>query len=126
MALFGTKKNTPSSAKASEGKEKGGPVLRSFSEARDLSHILSHARITEKATMSQGAKVYAFNISSRATKRDIIRAIYQIYKVTPRAVRVVTVPTKPIRHAKTGKTGIKGGGKKAYVYLKSGESIIIS
>ena len=119
MALFGTKKNT---------KKAEAPVKQESVSgiARDLSHILSHARITEKATMSQGAKVYTFDISSRATKRDIIRAVYQIYKVTPRSVRVVTIPTKPIRHAKTGKTGIKGGGKKAYVYLNSGDSIIIS
>jgi ribosomal protein L23 len=88
--------------------------------------VLSHARITEKASMHQDAKVYTFNISDRATKRDIIRAVHQIYKVTPRMVRVVTIPTKMVRHARTGKTGVKGGGKKAYVYLKSGDSIIIS
>jgi hypothetical protein len=32
---------------------------------------------------------------------------------------------KSVRHARTGKTGMKGGGKKAYVYLKSSDSINI-
>ena len=120
MALFGTKKNT---------KAKKADVAQADTVSvgqRDLSHILSHARITEKASMHQDARVYTFNISDRATKRDIIRAVYQIYKVTPKKIRTVTIRTKTVRHAKTGKMGVKGGGKKAYVYLKSGDSIIIS
>ncbi len=119
MALFTSKKNT--SAVAPEKNEAGGSGV-----ARDLSHVLSHARITEKATTNQGAKVYTFTIAQSATKRDIIRAIHQIYQVTPQKVHVLSIPAKPIRHAKTGKTGVKGGGRKAYVYLKSGDTIIVS
>ncbi len=118
MALFGTKKNTKKVA--APAKEKAAAVSVG---QRDLSHILSHVRITEKASMHADAKVYTFNISTRATKRDVIRAVYQLYKVTPRMVRVVTVPMKSVRHARTGKTGMKGGGKKAYVYLKSSDTI---
>lgn len=121
MALFGSKKKKETTADAATSS-----AVAIAAGARDLSHILTHARITEKASMHQDAKVYTFNIDSSATKRDIKRAVYQIYKVTPRMVRVVTIPTKTVRHARTGKTGVKGGGKKAYVYLKSGDSIIIS
>jgi len=119
MALFGTKKKATKKADATVAT----PAQTVSLGQRDLSHVLSHARITEKATMHSDAKVYTFNISTRATKRDIIRAIYQLYKVTPRMIRTVTVPMKSVRHARTGKTGMKGGGKKAYVYLKSGDSI---
>lgn len=118
MALFGTKKKAVKKADA-PAKEAG----ESSVGARDLSHVLSHARITEKATMHADAKVYTFNIAERATKRDVIRAVYQLYKVTPRMVRVVTIPMKSVRHARTGKTGMKGGGKKAYVYLNQSDSI---
>lgn len=120
MALFGTKK------KAAK-KETAVATTEAVSAGqRDLSHVLTHARITEKASVHQADKVYTFDVSSKATKRDIIRAVYQTYKVMPRAVRTVNIPTKTVRHARTGKTGVKGGGKKAYVYLKSGDSIIIS
>lgn len=121
MALFGTKKKAV----------KKDTVVAASAETvsagqRDLSHILSHARITEKASVHQEDKVYTFDVSPKATKRDVKRAVYQIYKVMPREVRTVTIPHKTVRHARTGKTGVKGGGKKAYVYLKSGDSIIIS
>ncbi len=119
MALFSSKKKATKKADA--------PAKESVAVAagaRDLSHILTQARITEKASMHQSDnRVYTFNISDRATKRDVIRAVYQLYKVTPRMVRVVSIPMKSVRHARTGKTGMKGGGKKAYVYLKSGDSI---
>ncbi len=120
MALFGTKKKA--AKKAAPAAKEAAPVSAG---ARDLSHVLAHARITEKASMQQANKVYTFNISSAATKRDVIRAVVQLYKVTPRMVRVVTIPTKEVRNARTGKKGVKGGGKKAYVYLKSGDTITI-
>lgn len=123
MALFGTKKTTK--AKKETAVKPAASETVSVGQ-RDLSHILSHARITEKASMHQTDKVYTFDISDRATKRDIIRAVYQIYKVMPKKIRTVSIRTKSVRHAKSGKMGVKGGGKKAYVYLKSGDSIIIS
>ncbi len=117
MALFGSKKKKIEKADAPA---KGAELSAG---ARDLSHVLQQARITEKATMHSDAKVYTFNIAPRATKRDVIRAVYQLYKVTPRMVRVVSIPMKSVRHARTGKTGMKGGGKKAYVYLNQSDSI---
>lgn len=118
MALFGNKKTKKEGAEVAPVAVEAG--------ARDLSHILSHARITEKATMHADRNVYTFDVDTSSTKRDIIRAVQALYKVTPRAVRVVTVRTKKVRHAKTGKMGVKGGGKKAYVYLKKGDTITIA
>ena len=83
MALFGTKKNTKK-----EAAPKAAAATAVSAGQRDLSHILSHARITEKASMHQSDnRVYTFDISDRATKRDIIRAVYQIYKVMPKKIR---------------------------------------
>ena len=93
---------------------------------QDYSHILKHARITEKASMHQGTGIYTFDVAQRATKRDIMRAVQQLYKVTPVKVAVVTVPAKKVRHMRTGRAGVKQGGKKAYVYLKKGETISLS
>ncbi len=92
----------------------------------DYSHILKHARITEKATMHQESGVYTFDVASNATKRDIVRAVQALYKVVPRKVAIVAVPAKKVRHMRTGREGIKKGGKKAYVFLKKGETLSIS
>jgi len=93
--------------------------------ARGLAHVLRHARITEKATMHSADSVYTFDIAENATKRDVMQAVRALYKVSPRMVRVVTIPTKVRRNMRTGKRGVKHGGKKAYVYLKKGETITI-
>ena len=128
MGLFDRKKNIASTnnANRSDTAQKL-PILSVSGDSmtRDLSTVLKHARITEKASMHQGLGVYTFDVASTATKRDILQAVRAIYKVTPRSVRVVTVPTKSRRNARTGKLGMTGGGKKAYVYLKKGESIVI-
>ena len=115
MALFGKKKD----------KNVGGEVVKTadVSIARDLSHVLKHARITEKATMHASLSVYTFDIAVSATKSDVAAAVKLFYKVSPRQVRVVNIPSKEKRNARTGKTGMTGGGKKAYVYLKKGETI---
>jgi large subunit ribosomal protein L23 len=118
MALFSkTKtKKTPATAVA--------PITApSIGSAKE---VLRAPRITEKAGLMQTKGVYVFNISTDATKRDIIAAVKKMYKVTPRAVRMVNVPEKSVRHMKSGRYGVKGGGKKAYVYLKQGDSITLA
>ena len=120
MALFGStkKKEVKGEAKAPVvARAEGNPVVR------DLTRVLQHARITEKASMHQGAGVYTFDIAAGATKRDILQAVKKLYNVTPRKVAVVTVRPKNVRSARTGKVGVKSGGRKAYVYLKQGDSI---
>ena len=66
---------------------------------------------------------YVFNVANGVSKREIMQAVKALYGVNPRMVRVVSVPKKIKRNMRTGKTGIRGGGKKAYVYLKKGDTI---
>jgi large subunit ribosomal protein L23 len=121
MALFGTKKNTEKKvAKTADAKT---AAVRTPGSVAGLAHILRHARITEKASMQQGQGVYVFDIASSATKRDVMKAVHALYNVTPRKVAIINVPTKIKKSMRTGRTGKKTGGKKAYVYLKSGETI---
>ena len=91
-----------------------------------IAQVLKHARITEKASMHQSEGVYTFDVMEGATKREIMQAVFALYKVTPRMVRVVRVPSKVRRSARTGKMGVKRGGRKAYVFLKKGETITIA
>lgn len=118
MALFGKKKNTEKTEAVA-----AAPADTRVSMGRDISTILRHARITEKASMHQGLGVYTFNVARSATKRDVMQAVRAIYSVTPLKVRVVSIPVKSRRNARSGKIGMTGGGKKAYVYLKKGETI---
>jgi len=91
---------------------------------KDLSSVLKKPRITEKGAVISGtSNVYPFDISEKATKTEIKEAIKMIYKVTPIKVAVVTIPAKSVRSRRNGKMGTKGGGRKAYVYLKKGDKI---
>lgn len=91
----------------------------------DVTHVLLQPRITEKATMATGMNVYVFDIAPTASKQQVKSAVERVYKVRPRMVRVVRIPTKTVRNMRTGQVGTKQGGKKAYVYLKQGETITI-
>jgi len=91
-----------------------------------MAEILRNPRITEKATDFGGQSAYVFDVSPRANKRSIIAAVKRTYNVSPRAVRVLQVPRKTRKNVRTGKPGVTARGKKAYVYLTSGESITIS
>ena len=121
MALFTRSKKPLPPVDATPATRKSAAVVSGIPAG--LSHILKHARITEKATMHQGSGVYTFDVAERATKHDVMQAVRALYGVNPRMVRVVTIPTKVRRSARTGKRGMTGGGKKAYVYLKRGETI---
>ncbi|MDP2648454.1 MAG: 50S ribosomal protein L23 [Patescibacteria group bacterium] len=129
MALFGKKdKKEAAPAPAPVKESKPASVASGASEhvgERDIARVLHNPRITEKATGVQQGGVYTFDVAVKASKREVMEAVRSIYGVTPRKVAVVPVPQKTRRNARTGKSGISHGGKKAYVYLKKGETITI-
>lgn len=88
---------------------------------KDTAHTLIRPRITEKATLKAESGVYVFEISKESNKGDVSRAIKEIYKVTPIKVSVVNISPKNVFIR--GKKGMKSGYKKAYVYLKKGDTI---
>jgi len=87
----------------------------------DLTKILKNPRITEKAAHLSEANVYTFNVYPSATKPEIKKAIESLYGVKVVQVTVITLPTKSV--SRRGGKGVKGGGKKAYVYLQKGQTI---
>lgn len=86
-----------------------------------MTTIIKNPRITEKASFSAEQNVYTFDISASANKTEIKKAIFALYKVKPIKVNVLTIPRKKIMSR--GKVGTKGGGRKAFVYLKKGDKI---
>ena len=86
-----------------------------------MTTIIKNPRITEKASYMQEQNVYSFNVASSANKIEIKKAIFMLYKVHPTKVNILKVPKKSIMHK--GKMGVRGGGRKALVYLKKGDKI---
>ena len=81
----------------------------------DLSRILLRPRITEKATIANEKRAYVFEVDPRATKKTV--------KEAPVKVNIVKIPAKKRVSQMRRVRGMKSGGKKAYVYLKAGDSI---
>lgn len=78
-------------------------------------------RISEKASFLKTGNCYVFEIPIDMNKRMVTEAIRNEYKKTPVQVRVVPIPKKQV--FMRGKWGTKVGGKKAYVFLKQGDTI---
>jgi large subunit ribosomal protein L23 len=83
--------------------------------------IIKNPRITEKSSYAGEQNVYTFDITSSANKGEIKKVIFTLYKVKPVKVNILPIPRKKINTR--GKEGVKGGGRKALVYLKKGDKI---
>ena len=83
--------------------------------------IVKKPIITEKATLLREANIYTFRVDSKANKIQIRQAIEALFEVRVDSVRTVSVPSKPRRQGMFA--GKRSGWKKAYVTLKSGETI---
>ena len=84
-------------------------------------HTIKNPRITEKASFAAEKNVYTFDISTGANKTEIKKEIFALYKVKPVKVNILNIPKKNI--ISKGKKGMRGGGRKALVYLKEGDKI---
>lgn len=78
-------------------------------------------RITEKASTLFEKNVYTFNVADEANKKEIEKAIFSLYKVKPVKVNILKIPKKNVMLR--GRKSVRGGGKKAIVYLKKGDKI---
>ncbi|GMU74009.1 MAG: hypothetical protein AMXMBFR44_2080 [Candidatus Campbellbacteria bacterium] len=114
-------KELPVAKGASRAEEKKS-LKQTVAAGRVNPNILRNPRVTEKGTLLSAHNVYAFDVATSANKKLIASAVKDVYGVTPVRVRVVNVPKK----TKTSRRGTPietGGGKKAYVQLKKGDTI---
>jgi large subunit ribosomal protein L23 len=86
-----------------------------------MTTIIKNPRVTEKASFAAEQNVYTFDISASANKTEIKKAIFALYKIHPIKVNVLSVPKK--NTMSKGIKGTRGGGRKAFVYLKKGDKI---
>lgn len=90
---------------------------------KHASHILLNPRITEKGAYLSAVGAYVFNVAQNANKQQIAEAVQEIFKVVPRKITVVRIPRKKTTSRNNRRAGMTAGGKKAYVYLKKGQTI---
>jgi large subunit ribosomal protein L23 len=122
MALFGKKKETKKESDKKEQKQVNN-APQALSTDFDLSAVIASPRITEKAVGLSEKNVYTFVVKKDATKHQVRNAIKSLYNVTP--VKINIVNKKPAKRmvGSRGREKHVAGMKKAYVYLKKGDTI---
>lgn len=120
MSLFSPKKKTGKKVAA-----KKEAVATDKVAIRDLSGILLSPRVTEKAMRQSEKNVYTFEVARAATKNDVKLAVKQHFGVTPVRVNIVNKVPRQYKHAGTRRLRTERGMRKAYVYLKQGDTISI-
>ena len=120
MALFSRSKTKAVETGAAE-------VVINTSKAqvtdRNLAAVLIRPLITEKAVMQNDKRVYTFMVAKSATKYSIADAVTALYKVTPVKVNIVNKKPSSEVSGSRGRAVAVAGYKKAYVYLKAGDTI---
>lgn len=129
MAIFGrkekevAKKAEATDVPATSTAPSDSANLQSTTQSTSRAAVIIRPYITEKAAIATDDNVYTFVVAEKATKIDIKSAIKELYKKTPRKVTIAKKPSKLVM--RRNGMGAKKGLKKAYVYLKKGETIDI-
>jgi len=128
MALFRKKTergDVPTPATPKVAPSKTAPKANTPALNRNLAAVLVKPRLTEKAVADSERNVYTFVVSKTASKRDIVDAVRAFYQVTPRKVNTSKSDPRRYRSRVKGRVVREAGLKKAYVYLKPGDSITL-
>lgn len=115
MAIFGKKDAATEEVKT--------PKATRPHVERDLSSIIVKPHMTEKAVNASDKNVYTFEIKAHATKYDVRDAVIKLFKVTPVKVNLVTRQPRTSMNRTRGRKQKVSGLRKAYVYLKKGDTI---
>jgi|SRR5579884_1066169 len=89
--------------------------------------VLLRPVVSEKSNSLAGENKYTFEVSRRANKIDVRRAVEDRYKVRVASVRTITVPAREKGAGFVGinkrKRGLVSAWKKAIVTLQPGDRI---
>ncbi len=105
------------------------PPRKTVGEQVNIYDIIDRPLITEKAANQSERGVYAFLVQDRANKYSVADAIEALYGVRPKKVRIAKRPSKRKRLRVAGKEreyGMTAQKKKAYVFLREGDTIKLS
>lgn len=85
--------------------------------------ILSAPWFSEKALLATEQGVYTFAVPTSANKHQIAKAVTEVYKVTPKKIRIVNLPAPRVSLRTRRGVALRARRRKAYVYLKKGDTI---
>jgi len=88
-----------------------------------LKNVIKKAILSEKVYKQMEKGIYTFQVDSRATKDTVAKQVFSQFGVDVVRVNMTNIAPKSKRVAKTRKQVKTGGGKKAIVYLKPGQTI---
>lgn len=88
-----------------------------------MKNIIKKAILSEKAYKSMEKGIYTFLVDARSTKKEIAQQVASHFAIDVVKVNVGNIAAKSKRIAKSRKQVKVGGGKKAMVYLKAGQTI---
>ncbi len=98
-------------------------TIKSLHATEQAAALLSRPRITEKSYAVNALNQYVFEVTPRATKTGIKKAVEATYGVTVVSVNITKLPGKKKNMGRM--VGQRSGVKKAVVRLKAGESITL-
>src|SRR5579872_3583784 len=85
--------------------------------------IIEKPILTEKAHKLMDNGLYTVLVSDGETKEDVKKVVSAQFSVSVEKVTITKIQSKEKKIARTRKTTKVGGGKKATVWLKKGQSI---
>jgi len=85
--------------------------------------VIQKAILSEKAYKLMEKGAYTFLVDRRATKEKITKSVAGQFSVKVRKVNILKSASKRKRIGRTRKSTLVGGGKKAIVWLQSGQTI---
>ena len=97
--------------------------MRRVSIVISLAYSLKTRGNLKKAYYATEKGVYVFEVKMDATKHDIRDAIKAKYNVTPKKINVTKQDPRRFFNRSRGRAVKERGLKKAYVYLKEGDTI---
>lgn len=120
-----TKATKAPAKKASKKTEETTPVkaVKATKEEVSTEKSAYGYRITEKATRLADKNVYVLNVPKSTNKTELKKDLEKKYKVTVLGINIVNTAKKEKFYR--NKWGMRGGGKKAYITLKAGDSIVL-
>lgn len=102
------------------------PKRKASKEQVNIHDIIERPVVTEKAANESENRVYTFFVRETANKHRVSEAVEALYGVKPKKVRIARRPSKRKRVRIPGRErdfGMTTAKKKAYVFLREGDTI---
>lgn len=90
---------------------------------KNLYQVIKRPIITEKSTAQAAQGKYTWEVSEKASKREIGQAVEKLFGVTVLDVKTANVKGKEVRRGRRRAPGKTSDWKKAVVTLKEGDKI---